>query len=181
MIVIKQKEQRVAVFLDVQNLYHSAKNIYESKVNFKSVLKELLCGRILIRCIGYVISTEKKDEANFFDALTELGIETKSKDLLIFVNNSKKADWDVGMAVDMIKISDKVDTIILVSGDGDFIPAIEYLKSKGCQVEVAAFGRSCSSKLKEVADDFVDLCEKPRKFVIYPKTKKRSKMTKITK
>ena len=117
MSIIKHKDQRVAVLIDAQNLYHSAKNLYNAKVNFKNVLDEAVAGRHIIRAIAYVISTEERDEANFFDALTKIGIETKTKDLQIFYGGNKKGDWDVGLAIDAIRISPKVDAIILATGD----------------------------------------------------------------
>lgn len=168
MSVIKHKEQRVGVFIDAQNLYHSAKNLYNgSKVNFGEVLKEAVGNRVLIRALAYVITTESKEEKPFFDALLKIGIETKTKDLQVFFGGAKKADWDVGLAVDAIKMSPKLDTVIIVSGDGDFIPLVEYLQTnEGCQVEVVSFGRSSSSKLIDKADDFMDLDNDPKKFLI---------------
>lgn len=166
MAVIKHKEQRVAILIDAQNLYHSAKNLYKAKVNFGAVLKEAMAGRQLVRAIAYVITTESGEESAFFDALEKLGIETKTKDLQIFYGGAKKADWDVGIAVDAIRLASKVDSLIIASGDGDFIPLVEYLKHLGVQVEVISFGKSSSSKLREVADDFVDLCEDPRKYLL---------------
>jgi len=166
MAVIKQKEQRVAVFIDAQNLYHSAKNLYKKKVNFEAVLKEGLAGRKLIRAVAYVITSESGDEQNFFEALEKLGIETKTKDLQVFSGGAKKGDWDVGLAVDAIKASNKVDAIVIASGDGDFVPLVEYLKNNGCQVEVVSFGRSSSSRLMEVVDDFVDMDKEKPKYLI---------------
>jgi len=167
MAVIKHKEQRVGVFIDTQNLYHSAKNLYRAKVNFKQVMQDAVADRALIRAIAYVITTESEDEKNFFEALEKLGIETKTKDLQIFFGGAKKADWDVGIAVDAIKLAPKLDTIVLISGDGDFIPLVEYLRTnEGCQVEVMAFGKSSSSKLIETVDDFTDLCGDPKKYLL---------------
>ncbi len=167
MAVIKHKEQRVGIFIDAQNLYHSAKNLYHSKVNFSQVVKDALAGRHLIRAVAYVITTESGEEKSFFDALEKSGIETKTKNLQIFMGGAKKADWDVGMAMDAVKMGPKLDTIILVSGDGDFIPLVEYLKNThGCQVEVVAFGKSSSGKLIEACDDFLDLDANPRKYLL---------------
>ncbi len=167
MPVIKHSEQRVGVFIDTQNLYHSAKNIYKAKVNFGNVLKEALADRILIRAIAYVITTESGEERGFFDALGKIGIETKTKDLQIFAGGAKKGDWDVGLAVDAIKLAPKLDAVIIISGDGDFVPLIEYLRvNQGCQVEVVSFGKSTSARLIEASDDFLDLDSNPRKYLI---------------
>ena len=166
MSVIKHKEQRVGVFIDTQNLYHSAKNLYHARVNFGAVLKDIVAGRNLIRAVAYVITTEAGDERAFFDALTKIGIETKTKDLQIFAGGAKKADWDVGLAVDAIRLAPKLDVVIVVSGDGDYIPLVEHLQSLGCQVEAASFGKSTSMKLKEAVDEFIDLDENPRKYLM---------------
>ena len=166
MSVIKHKEQRVGVFIDAQNLYHSAKNLHHGRVNFENVLKDALGERQLVRAIAYVITTESGEESGFFGALNKMGIETKTKDLQIFSSGSKKADWDVGLAIDAVKLSSKLDVVILASGDGDFVPLVEYLKMNGCQVEVITFGKSASGKLKEAADNFVDLDENIRRYVL---------------
>lgn len=158
MSAIKHKEQRVGVFIDVQNLYHSAKHIYASRVNFKEVLRMATAGRKLVRVIAYVIKTESGEEKSFFEALSKLGIEMRVKDLQIFPGGMKKGDWDVGLAVDAVRLSAQLDAVVLVTGDGDFVPLVEYLKfNRGLQVEVMAFGRTSSNKLMEAADIFIDL------------------------
>lgn len=160
------KEQRIAVLIDVQNLYHSAKNLYQAKVNFGEILKSAVDGRKLIRAFGYVISTKTGEEKPFFEALIKLGIETRAKELQEFYGGLKKADWDVGISIDAVKTAQSVDVVSLVSGDGDFVPLVEYLKNQGKRVEVIAFGKSTSGKLKEVADEFFDLGEKPEKYLL---------------
>jgi uncharacterized LabA/DUF88 family protein len=166
MTVIKHKEQRVGVFIDTQNLYHCARNLYKARVNFGAVLKDAVAGRKLVRAVAYVITTEAGDEKNFFEALEKVGIETKTKDLQIFAGGAKKADWDVGLAVDAIKMAPRLDCVVIASGDGDYVPLVEYLQTMGVQVEVVSFGKSTSGKLREAVDDFVDLSENPRKYLI---------------
>ncbi len=166
MSVIQHTSQRVAVFIDTQNLYHSAKNLYSARVNFNNLLIDAVGGRQLVRAIAYLITTESQDEAQFFDALLKMGIETRHKDLQIFHGGSKKADWDVGIAIDAIRIAQKVDSIVLVTGDGDFVPLVEHLKSEGVQVEVVSFGRSTSSKLKEAAEAFMDMDEESSRYLL---------------
>lgn len=167
MSVIKHQEQRVGIFIDAQNLYHSGKNLYHSKVNFGAIVKDALDGRRLVRALAYVISTESGEESAFFDALTKMGIETKVKDLQIFSSGAKKADWDVGMAIDAVRLAPKLDAVILLTGDGDFAPLVEYLRMNlGCQVEVVSFGKSTSSKLIDSADHFTDLDENSHKYLL---------------
>lgn len=167
MSIVKHPEQRVGVFIDTQNLYHSAKNIYHARVNFGNVLKDAVGDRRLIRARAYVVTTESGEEKGFFEALEKIGIETRTKDLQIFFGGAKKADWDVGLAVDAITAAPSLDTVILFTGDGDFIPLVEYLKvHDGCQVEVVSFGKSTSGRLKEAADHFLDLDEDPRRYLM---------------
>ncbi len=161
------KEQRVGVFVDVQNLYYSAKNLYNAKVNFAQVLREAVAGRKLVRAISYVIKADIKEEKNFHDALEKIGFEVKSKDLQTFVGGAKKGDWDIGIAMDMIELANKLDTLILVSGDGDFVDLVQHLRrAMGCRIEVMAFGPSSSGRLREEADEFFDMDRSSVKFLM---------------
>ena len=166
MAVIKHSGQRVGVLIDVQNLYHSAKNLYQARVNFREVLKVAVGGRNLIRVFAYVVRTKTGEEKPFFDALVKLGIETRVRDLQEFYGGQKKADWDVGIVIDAIRLAPSVDALVIVSGDGDFIALVEYLKNQGKRVEVIAFGRSASSRLQDIADEFVDLDKDQKKFLL---------------
>ena len=172
---IKHPDQRVGVFIDVQNMYYSAKNLYGKKVNFGHIVSEAVGERKLIRAIAYVVRTESQDEQPFFEALYNLGIETREKNLKVYAGGAKKADWDVGLAVDAIRLAPTLDAIVLVSGDGDYLPLVEYLqKSSGKSVEVFAFGETTARELMEEADDFVDLSADKAKFLIGRAYKKRS-------
>ncbi len=156
----------MGVLVDVSNMYHSAKNLYHKRVNFKEVLKEAVAGRKLIRAIAYVVRTEQGEETPFFEALDKQGFEVNMKDLQIFAGGAKKGDWDVGITVDAIKLSQNLDVIILITGDGDYVPLVKYLKeNKGCLVEVMAFGRTASSALVEESDSFIDLSD-DKKFLL---------------
>ncbi|OGY62171.1 MAG: hypothetical protein A2745_00930 [Candidatus Harrisonbacteria bacterium RIFCSPHIGHO2_01_FULL_44_13] len=177
---MKLKEQRVGIFIDIQNLYHSAKNLYKARVNYKELIKGLVGGRKLIRAVAYVVKTEGVEgaapvdlgagavpssgrEAAFFDALKQADIELRMKDIQIYPGGMKKADWDVGMAVDAIRMASFLDAVVLVTGDGDFLPLVDYLKwGMGRVVEVAAFSRTASGKMKEEADEFTAIEEIPR-------------------
>jgi uncharacterized LabA/DUF88 family protein len=165
-MVIKHPGQRVGVLIDVQNLYHSAKNLYHARVNFQEILKLAVAGRNLIRVFAYVVRTKTGEEKPFFEALTKLGIETRVKDLQEFYGGQKKADWDVGIVIDAIRIAPSVDILVLASGDGDFISLVDYLKNQGKRVEVIAFGRSSARGLKETTDEFIDLEENPEKYLL---------------
>ena len=158
--------QRIAVLIDVQNLYHSAKHLYKGKVNFSEILKVAVADRNLVRAFAYAIKTKTGEEKSFFEALTKLGIETRIKDLQEFYGGIKKGDWDVGLVIDAIRISPTLDTLVIVSGDGDFIPLVEYLKNQGKRVEIIAFSKSSSHNLVEIADEFTDLGKDPKQFLL---------------
>src|SRR3989338_3246500 len=165
--MIKHPEQRIAIFIDTQNMYYSARNLYGARVNFKNIVEDAVAGRRLTRAIAYVVATKTGEERPFFEALKGAGIETKEKDLQIYAGGVKKADWDVGIAVDAIKLADKVDAIVIASGDGDFYPLLEYLSGvKGCLVEVISFRETTSSKLLEIVDDFIDLSKEPQRYLM---------------
>ena len=156
--MMKHKEQRVGILVDASNMYHSAKNLYNRRVNFKEILSKAVAGRKLIRATAYAIRTENQEEQPFIEALIQQGFEVKMKDLQVFFGGAKKGDWDVGIAIDAVRLADKLDVIVIVSGDGDYLPLVSYLQNnKGCLVEIMAFRKTCSSKLIEEADDFLDL------------------------
>ena len=164
--MIKHKEQRVGVFVDVQNLYYSAKNLFQAKVNFAKVLEEAVAGRKLVRAVAYVIKAPNSLEDNFFQALDTMGYEIKSKDLQVYAGGNKKGDWDVGLVIDAIRMSRNLDVVVLVSGDGDYVPAVEFLQNNGVMVEAVAFQETTSSKLVDQVDDFTNLSASKRKFLI---------------
>lgn len=170
--MITYKEQRVGVFIDVQNMYYSAKNLYNAKVNFGNILETAVGNRKLIRAIAYVVKTKTGEEKVFFEALEKLGLETREKELMIY-DGAKKADWDVGICIDSIALADRLDVIVIISGDGDFIPLVQYLKmNKGCRVESMAFRETTSTKLVETVDNFIDLSQDKRRYLISGRIKR---------
>ncbi len=150
---------RVGVFVDMQNLYHSAKNLHGARINFAELVKLASANRQIVRALVYVVKSGETDEKAFFDALEKSGLELKMKDLQVFAGGAKKADWDVGMAVDVISLAKQLDVVVLATGDGDFVPLVEYLQHNGVIVEAMSFGRSTSLRLKEVVNNYIDLDE----------------------
>ncbi len=159
----KFSEQRIGLLVDIQNIYYSARVLYKKKADFKEILKEATAGRKMIRAIAYGIKTEEGSEEKFFESLEKAGYEVKTKDLQIFRGGMKKGDWDVGITVDAIKLAESLDVIVLVSGDGDYIPLVKYLQyNQGVRVELMAFEESCSGKLLEEVDDFTNMSKSNR-------------------
>jgi len=162
----KHDEQRVAVFVDIQNMYYSAKNLFNSKVDFGKVLKEAVGTRRLVRAFAYVIKADVGAEKEFFEALAKRGYEVREKELQTFYGGAKKGDWDVGLCMDAVRMMPKIDVMVIVSGDGDYQDLLEYARSQGVRAEVVAFGKTTSHRLLEEAEDFLDLSKEPKKFLI---------------
>lgn len=163
---MQHPSQRVAVFVDVQNMYYSARALYDQRVDFGEILQEAVGNRHLVRAFAYVIQADNEDEHSFFAALQDRGYELRSKELLNFHGGASKGDWDVGLAMDVVRMSLKVDAIVVVSGDGDFAELLQYVKAQGCRAEVMAFGASASSALRAVADAVYDLSQDTNRFLI---------------
>jgi len=159
-------EQRVGLFVDVQNFYYTARNVYNARVNFTNILKDAVGDRPLVRAIAYGIKADMPEEGTFFDALRKAGFEVKLKELQSFYGGAKKGDWDVGIVMDIIKLMPKLDVVVLASGDGDYIPLLEYLQVSGVRVELVSFGKSTSSKMRELVDYYLDLDTDTRKYLM---------------
>lgn len=173
--MFKHEDQRVGVFIDTQNMYYSARNLFKRKVNFKNIVEDAVAGRKLIRANAYVVRTQSEEERPFFEALQKAGIETREKDLQEYQSGAKKADWDVGLAIDVVQMLPMLDVVVIASGDGDFIPLVEYVQSRGRMVEVMAFGATTSSNLLDVVHDYINLSENKKRYLIGPVVKGRGK------
>lgn len=166
-------EQRVGLFVDVQNFYYTARNVYNARVNFNNILEDAVIGRPVVRAIAYGIKADMPEENTFFDALKKAGFEVKLKELQTFYGGAKKGDWDVGIVMDIIKLVPKLDVVILASGDGDYIPLLEYLHILGVRVELVSFGKSTSSKMRELVDNYLDLDLDTRRYLMPIRKSKR--------
>lgn len=175
-------QQRVGVFVDIQNMYYSARALYNQKVSFSNILEAAVASRAPVRAIAYGITTEEAHEEEFHTALGKQGFEVKTKPLQTFVGGQKKGDWDVGIAMDILSLQPKLDVAVLVSGDGDFIPLIKFAQRQGLRCEVIGFRESTSSALIEAADSFIDLSADPKRFLIEERKPQKPKPTRrITK
>lgn len=170
--MLKHKDQRMGVFVDVQNMYYSSRNLYGKHVNFGKILNHTVKGRQLIRAIAYVIRADNSEEQKFFGALDKMGFEVRQKELQTYLSGTKKGDWDVGIAIDAIIMAPKLDVVTLVTGDGDFTPLVDYLRYMGVIIEIVGFGTTTSSRLLESANDFIDLEQVEENFLIERVVKK---------
>jgi len=158
--------QRIAVLVDSQNLYHSAQSMYSQNIDYAELLEAAVDGRELTRAIAYVIRADAPEEESFFEALVDIGFETRIKDIRTFPDGSKKADWDVGMSLDAVTLANHVDTIALCTGDGDFARLCSHLKHEGVRVEVISFGKSTADNLTEAADAATDMSADTGRFLL---------------
>lgn len=152
-------EQRTGVFVDVQNMFYSAKYKYRGKIDYQKLLVYIARGRKIVRALAYAVTTPEIDQSGFIKILEALGIEVKIKELKLRPDGTAKGDWDMGIAIDSVALSDKLDVIALVSGDGDFTALVEMLKAKGVRVEVYSFPANTAEELKKAATQFYPLDE----------------------
>lgn len=173
--------ENVAVFVDGANLYHSIKSYYKGVLDYNQLLSAAVAGRRLLRATFYIVEKQEADETqgspqgarSFVYNLNKFGYKVRSKPLIVHETVSPegertvshKGDWDIGIIVDMMRLADHADTYVLVSGDGDYVEAIEYLQSeKGIRVEAISAGQCTSQALLDVCDSHTDLADIPDLF-----------------
>ena len=149
--------QRIAILIDVQNMFYSAKHQYNRKLDFAKLLSYIVNGRTMIRSIAYVIQAGDVDQTSFINFLKLNNFEVRTKELKIRPDGSTKGDWDMGIAIDSMTLSQRVDVISLVTGDGDFTELVYTLKANGTRVEVYGFPLNTSEELKRAATEFTPL------------------------
>jgi uncharacterized LabA/DUF88 family protein len=178
MVERQDQRERVAVFVDGANLYHSIKNYYRGVLDYDRLLAAAVGGRKLLRATFYIVEKQDTDEGSasarsFVYNLNKFGYKVRSKPLVIHEtltaegerSVSHKGDWDIGIVVDMMRLADHADTYVLVSGDGDYVEAVEYLQSeKGVRVEVISAAQCTSQALLDVCDQHTDLADIPDLF-----------------
>jgi uncharacterized LabA/DUF88 family protein len=149
--------QRVGVFIDVQNMFYATKNLYSSKLNYGKLLDYIARGRDLVRSVAYVVQTPEIDQSNFLTMLRSNGYEVRSKELKQRPDGSCKGDWDMGLALDAISMAERLDVVAIVSGDGDFVELVAHLKARGVRVEVYSFPYSTAEELRSTATEFYQM------------------------
>lgn len=153
-------QPRLAIFVDVPNILYAAEAT-NVELNWGKVADFLSQGRTLVRAIAYSpISddpNERTENERFVVPFLEHGYRIATKPLKRFRGGSVKANFDVELAIDVLTMADRVDVIVLVSGDGDFRRLVEIVGSRGVRIEVMAFGQSTSQDLRQVADRYIDI------------------------
>ncbi len=155
---IPSTELRVGIFVDVQNIFYAAKP-FNARLDFEKLLELSVGKRRLIRAIAYVVQSPDVDQSNFISMLQQKSYEVKRKDLRQRSDGSAKGDWDMGMAIDIMRFVNKLDVVVLVSGDGDFVPLVDLVKTLGPRVEVISFTYNTARDLINSADEHIPIEE----------------------
>ena len=153
---IPDTEMRVGIFVDVQNIFYAA-NEFDARLDFEKLLELSVGKRRLIRAMAYVVQSPNTDQSSFISMLRQKSYEVRSKDLRQRSDGSAKGDWDMGMAIDIMRFVDKLDVVILVSGDGDFVPLVDLVKTLGPRVEVISFTHNTARDLINSADEHIPI------------------------
>jgi len=152
----KISDQRVAIAIDVQNLYYGAKDIYGTKVAYQRFLEKVLNNRKLIRSIAYIANRDGNNQGSFIKLMRTIGCDIRQKQV-IERSSGLKCNWDVEIAVDALSLASKIDTFVLASGDGDFTYLLRALKMQGVRTEVVAFRANTANSLMDEADEYRDI------------------------
>lgn len=149
--------KNVAMFVDVANLYYAARG-QDVDVDYVALLKHATKGRDLIRAYAYSgLDPENENQRKFLDFLNKNGYKVVHKDIRKFGDGRVKANLDIELVVDMLRLTSRMDIAVVVSGDGDFASAIRALQDEGVRCEVISFRPNTSSDLIAVADEFIDI------------------------
>ena len=153
------KRQNIAVFVDVQNMYHSAKKAFGSNLSYAHMLRACVRNRRLTRAFAYVIERDGLDQIGFTDHLRYCGFEVRKREVIERGDGSRKAEWELGMVMEMLRIADKVDVIVVVSGNGVFADVAPLIQAKGVKFECCSFKESMSDHLISAVDQYHILTE----------------------
>ena len=149
---------RVAVFVDVQNVYYTVKQIYGCHFDYRAFWDQVTAGREVVRAFAYAIDRKDQQQIRFQQILGSIGFEVKLKPFIQRSDGSAKGDWDVGITLDMIEFANEVDVAVLVSGDGDFDLAVRKLRdAHGVEVEVYGARKLTAASLIQAATRFVPI------------------------
>lgn len=151
--------QRVGVFVDVQNMFYSAKKLKQSKLNYGTLLRDIVGERQLVRAVAYIMQRSDVNQQAFQEALTHFGYDLRIQEMKVRPGtdgqSTTKGSWDVGMSLEVMALADKLDTIVLVTGDSDYLPLVNALRQKGCRTELVSFTGATSGDLISAVDQFI--------------------------
>jgi len=131
--------KKIAIFVDVQNIYYTTRDSYARQFNYRKLWQKISAEGEIISAIAYAIHRGDDKQLKFQDALKHIGFTVKLKPYIQRSDGSAKGDWDVGITIDVMEIAKDVDTVILLSGDGDFDMLLEKIR-KDYAVSAEVYG-----------------------------------------
>lgn len=150
--------EKIAILVDVQNVYYTCRERYGRNFNYNQFWRQVTQGRHVFKANAYAIASKEPQQRQFHHILRGVGFEVMLKPFIQRSDGSAKGDWDVGIALDAYELAQQVDTVVLVSGDGDFEPLVERIQQR-FQVKVEVYGvpRLTAQSLIDVASQFVPI------------------------
>ena len=150
--------KKVVILVDVQNVYYTTRQAFKRNFDYNKFWLKASSDRQVIKAIAYAIDKGDKKQQEFQNILRAIGFEVKLKPFIQRSDGSAKGDWDVGIAIDALEYSEGADTVVLVSGDGDFDLLVDKLRvEKGKVVEVYGVARLTSNSLVKAASEFIPI------------------------
>lgn len=147
--------ERIALFVDVQNIYYTTRQAFGRHFNYQAFWHELTQGREVVRAVAYAIDRGDAAQMNFQRILHDIGFEVRLKPYITRRDGSAKGDWDVGITIDLLDAAPQADIVVLASGDGDFDLALERVRKDGAQAWVYAVEALTAQSLIQAADRFM--------------------------
>ena len=150
--------EKTSIFVDVQNIYYTTRQAYGRQFDYRSFWSTATSDRTVVFAGAYAIQPSSAKQASFQQILREIGFDVKLKPYIQRSDGSAKADWDVGITLDMMEVADSVDTVVLASGDGDFDLAIDRIRQRH-EVKTEVFGVQSltASSLIRATDEFIPI------------------------
>lgn len=151
-------EKRVLILVDVQNVYYTTREAFKKNFDYNHFWSRATSGRQVVKAIAYAIDRGDRKQKEFQNILRAIGFEVKLKPFIQRSDGSAKGDWDVGITIDALEYSTSVDVVVLVSGDGDFEPLVDKLRtSAGNYVEVYGVTTLTAASLVKAASEFIPI------------------------
>ena len=150
--------QKVSIFVDVQNIYYTTKQIFNSNFDYNKFWKKITYDREVVAAFAYTTNRNDTKQIQFQNILRAIGFQVKLKPYISRADGSSKGDWDVGITIDILDYAPKSDIVVLASGDGDFDLLIQKIISKNnLLTEVYGVGPLTANSLKRSSTEFYEI------------------------
>jgi uncharacterized LabA/DUF88 family protein len=157
----KYTVNKIAVFVDVQNIYYTTRDTFKRPFNYRAFMQDLSVNNDVVCAFAYAIDRGDSQQMKFQSALRHMGFEVKLKPFIQRADGSAKGDWDVGITIDVLEQAPLVDQVILLSGDGDFAILLDTITRKyGCKTSVYGVLNLTANGLINSASEFIDIDRK---------------------